>query len=268
MDIELLSRMVGELVLDNDRVGLPGMGTFVAEVVPASFSDKGYTINPPYRRLSFHSGHPDDDLLARYYADSNSIPVPEAKAIIADYVSQMKEVLKSRKTVIFPGLGRLRATKDNTFFFVADQDLDIYPEGMMLAPVSLKTHAETPEEVARAVSSLSELIAAQPLSSTPVPEPASKAEQAAEAEASAATLALTNRSKEASASEASLTAPAASPLTNRSKDSKPFRWWLIPLALLILAVVAFAVFMILARVTPDFIDSILYTPEELRIINY
>ena len=284
MDIELLSRMVGELVLDNDRVGLPGMGTFVAEVVPASFSDKGYTINPPYRRLSFHSGHPDDDLLARYYADSNSIPVPEAKAIIADYVSQMKEVLKSRKTVIFPGLGRLRATKDNTFFFVADQDLDIYPEGMMLAPVSLKTHAETPEEVARAVSSLSELIAAQPLSSTPVPEPeaetakapeaeaakepAPTAEQAVEAEASAATLALTNRSKEASASEASLTAPAASPLTNRSKDSKRLRWWLIPLALLILAVVAFAVFMILARVTPDFIDSILYTPEELRIINY
>ena len=255
MDIELLSRMVGELVLDNDRVGLPGMGTFVAEVVPASFSDKGYTINPPYRRLSFHSGHPDDDLLARYYADSNSIPVPEAKAIIADYVSQMKEVLKSRKTVIFPGLGRLRATKDNTFFFVADQDLDIYPEGMMLAPVSLKTHAETPEEVARAVSSLSELIAAQPLSSTPVPEPASKAEQAAEAEASAATLALTNRSKEASASAA-------------PGGRKRFRWWLIPLALLILAVVAFAVFMILARVTPDFIDSILYTPEELRIINY
>ena len=267
MDIELLSRMVGELVLDNDRVGLPGMGTFVAEVVPASFSDKGYTINPPYRRLSFHSGHPDDDLLARYYAASNSIPVPEAKAIIADYVSQMKEVLKSRKTVIFPGLGRLRATKDNTFFFVADQDLDIYPEGMMLAPVSLKTHAETPEEVARAVSSLSELIAAQPLAPAPEPspEPAPKAEQAAEADASAATLALTNRSKEASASEA---APAASPLTNRSKDSKRLRWWLIPLALLILAVVAFAVFMILARVTPDFIDSILYTPEELRIINY
>ena len=263
MDIELLSRMVGELVLDNDRVGLPGMGTFVAEVVPASFSDKGYTINPPYRRLSFHSGHPDDDLLARYYADSNSIPVPEAKAIIADYVSQMKEVLKSRKTVIFPGLGRLRATKDNTFFFVADQDLDIYPEGMMLAPVSLKTHAETPEEVARAVSSLSELIAAQPLAPDPVPEPeaetakepAPTAEQAAEADASAATLALTNRSKEASASAA-------------PGGRKPFRWWLIPLALLILAVVAFAVFMILARVTPDFIDSILYTPEELRIINY
>ena len=255
MDIELLSRMVGELVLDNDRVGLPGMGTFVAEVVPASFSDKGYTINPPYRRLSFHSGHPDDDLLARYYADSNSIPVPEAKAIIADYVSQMKEVLKSRKTVIFPGLGRLRATKDNTFFFVTDQDLDIYPEGMMLAPVSLKAHAETPEEVARAVSSLSELIAAQPLAPDPVPEPEAEAAKAPEAETAKEPAPAAEQAAEADASAA-------------PGGRKPFRWWLIPLALLILAVVAFAVFMILARVTPDFIDSILYTPEELRIINY
>ena len=42
----------------------------------------------------------------------------------------------------------------------------------------------------------------------------------------------------------------------------PYRRWLY------VAVVALAVFMILARVAPDFIDSILYTPEELRIINY
>ena len=54
MDIDLLSRMVGELILEHDQVGLPGVGTFVAEMVPATFSDKGYTIHPPYRRLSFY----------------------------------------------------------------------------------------------------------------------------------------------------------------------------------------------------------------------
>jgi len=261
MDIELLSRMVGELVLDNDRVGLPGLGTFVAEVVPASFSDKGYTINPPYRRLSFHSGHPTDELLASYYAESNALPLPEAKAILADYGSQMKEVLKSRKTIIFPGLGRLRATKDNTFFFVADEDLDIYPDGIALSQVSLKTHSETPEEVARAVSHLSELIAAQPVAAAQSTaeealKTAPEASEAAEAVAPGATFPQSSRS-------AGATAPAAIP-----EKKRRFRWWTIPLALLILAVIAFAVFMILARVTPDFIDSILYTPEELRIINY
>ena len=54
MDIDLLSRMISELIVDHDQVGLPGVGTFVAEMVPATFSDKGYTINPPYRRLSFY----------------------------------------------------------------------------------------------------------------------------------------------------------------------------------------------------------------------
>ena len=53
MDVELLSGMIGELMLDYDSLNLPGLGTFVAEEIPASFSDKGYTVNPPYRRLSF-----------------------------------------------------------------------------------------------------------------------------------------------------------------------------------------------------------------------
>ena len=34
------------------------------------------------------------------------------------------------------------------------------------------------------------------------------------------------------------------------------------------AAVALATFVVLAQAAPDFIDSILYTPEELRIINY
>jgi len=60
MDVALLAGMIAELIADHDQVGLPGMGTFVAEVVPATFSDKGYTINPPYRRLSFHPSRTED----------------------------------------------------------------------------------------------------------------------------------------------------------------------------------------------------------------
>ena len=53
MDIDLFSEMIKNLILDNDEVTLPGLGTFVSELMPSTFSDKGYTINPPYRRLSF-----------------------------------------------------------------------------------------------------------------------------------------------------------------------------------------------------------------------
>ena len=74
MDIDLLSKMLKELILDKDEVSLPGIGSFVAELVPSTFSDKGYTINPPYRRLYFRQKKNDGDTsLADLYAESNNI---------------------------------------------------------------------------------------------------------------------------------------------------------------------------------------------------
>ena len=55
---------------------------------------------------------------------------------------------------------------------------------------------------------------------------------------------------------------------NKVQERTKFRWWIPVAAVVGTAVVALAVFLILSRVSPDFIDSILYTPEELRIINY
>lgn len=171
MDIDLLSKMVKELILDNDRVVLPGLGCFVAETVPAYFSDKGYTINPPYRKLYFRARPDEGDSLARFYARSNDVSYEVAEKIVKDFVAELKSVLHVKKAVVFPGLGRLRATKENNVFFIADEDLDIYPEGFGLEPISLKTHQETAEEVSAAVSGLKSIIASEP-AAEPVVEPA------------------------------------------------------------------------------------------------
>ena len=159
MDIDLLSKMVKELILDQDRVVLPGLGSFVAEIVPSTFSDKGYTINPPYRRLYFRSKPDEGDELVEFYASSNNIAPEMAGRIIKDFLAELKSVLHEKKTIVFPGLGRLRATKENHLFFVADEDLDIYPEGFGLEPVSLKTHQETPEQLTAAVADLRAMLA-------------------------------------------------------------------------------------------------------------
>ena len=305
MDIELLSRMVAELIVKNDSVGLPGMGSFVAEIVPASFSDRGYSITPPYRKLSFRGGYPTDSLLVDYYAKSNGTDKEEARSTITDYVIQMKSVLKERKTIIFPGLGKLRATKDNTFFFVPDENLDIYPDGITLQPISLKTHSVSSEELARAVSSISELIAAQPKpaettqlsdsqdtaevdqpaaeqpASDPQPEVAMQPgpfEQPVQAEQPASDpqpeVAVQPGPSEQPvpsdqpAQPAQAEQPAATTIEPEPDNGKSKRWWIWPLVVLGLVIVALAVFMILGRTAPDLIDPLLYTPEELRIINY
>lgn len=162
MDIDLLSKMVKELIMTSDEVHLPGVGSFVAEIVPASFSDKGFTINPPYRRLYFRhrDKSPEDTALVDFYAESNGIDRENARLIITDFLGEMRELLEERKMIILPGLGRLRATKENNFFFVADEDLDIYPGGFGLERISLKSHEETRGEVSAAVASLKEMISA------------------------------------------------------------------------------------------------------------
>ena len=183
MDIDLLSKMVKELILDSDRVVLPGLGCFVAEIVPSTFSDKGYTINPPYRRLSFRSKPTEGDALAQLYAISNNIDVKMADRIIRDFLQELKSVLHTKKTVVFPALGRLRATKENNLFFVADEYLDIFPAGFGLEPVSLKNHQETKEEVAAAVKGLASILTSvENVEPEPVVEPIPEPEQIPEPE--------------------------------------------------------------------------------------
>ncbi|MBO7641272.1 MAG: hypothetical protein J6S66_05930, partial [Bacteroidales bacterium] len=45
-------------------------------------------------------------------------------------------------------------------------------------------------------------------------------------------------------------------------------WMWIGISLVALVLLALIVFVILAHVAPDFIDSLLYTPEELEILHY
>jgi len=287
MDIDLLSKMVKELILDNDVVMLPGLGSFMADVVPASFSDKGYTINPPYRRLSFRPNKDGDDRLAGFYAKANNIDKASADRIIRDFLDEMKVVLKEKKTIVFPGLGRLRATRENNYFFVPDENLDIYPDGFGFESVSLKTHEETPAEVSAVVAGLESLIpmpgssssqdigteeghteeepAADELGETVVAPPEisilPKEEEPAPAEEFA------TEDSEAVAIDSAIEFKAEPESVARKRPA-----WKVVLDIVLIvfgaAILALAVFIVLAHVTPDFIDSILYTPEELRIINY
>lgn len=159
MDIDLLAKMIRDVVLEKDEVALPGLGVFLAEFVPASFSDKGFTINPPYKRLTFRQEvNAGDDTLIRMYAEANNIGEDAAARIVNDFLSGLKDILMVRKAVVFPELGKLRATRENNFFFIADENLDIYPEGFGLEPVSLKTHQEAVSEVAETMAGLRSIL--------------------------------------------------------------------------------------------------------------
>ena len=291
MDIDLLSKMVKELILDNDRVVLPGLGCFVAEMVPSTFSDKGYTINPPYRRLYFRSRPDQGDALTRLYAEGNGVEMEIADKIITDFVAELKGVLFSKKTVIFPGLGRLRATKENAVFFVADEDLDIYPAGFGLEPVSLKTHQESAAEVSAAVEGLKHILdvpepqpvqESEPISeqepepvvepepipvSEPEPESVVEPEPVPEAEPEAEPEEELPQPEDVATEygcpyEEYEEKPAAKP---RKALKKVF---IAILVIIIVAAVLLGGYLAVAKFAPEWLDTILYTKEELEILNY
>ena len=272
MDIDLLSKMVKEVVLDHDSVTLPGLGSFVTEIVPASFTDRGYTILPPYRRLFFSPKQGDDTLLVDIYRKSNpDASEADATRILVEFLQEMKEVLKVRKTIIFPGLGRLRATKENNFFFVADEDLDIYPAGFGLQPISLKTHEETPEETEAAVAGLANILEADaPVDVAPEvvqdfePEPEPEPEPVPEPEPEPEPAPVIPSEAEESPEPEEMPDQVGHDEVEEVKKSNWLKitLWII-LGIIVLAVLALV---IVGRVCPQWLDQFLYTPEELEIL--
>lgn len=249
MDIDLLSKMVRELILDNDRVALPGLGFFAAEIVPSTFSDRGYTINPPYRKLYFRQDQGRDGLLARLYAESNGTGTDVAEHIIEDFIRGMREVLDREKVIVFPGLGRLRATRENNYFFVPDEDMDIFPEGAGLEPVSLKTHNVSADVKP---ASLRPIVPEQVSVPESYPDPSDE----------------TSPLHEGRRQEREDTGKTVHETVRKGMP----RWlkisFIIVAVLILLAVMVLGIFVALADLCPDFINSILYSPEELEILNY
>ena len=320
MDIDLLSRMVKEAIIDRDRVALPGLGTFVAEMMPATFSDKGYTINPPYRRLYFRPRPDEDDSLVKIYSASNHISPDLAEKILADFLSELGQVLMEKKVVVFPGLGRLRATKENTFFFVPDEDLEIYSEGFGLEPVSLKSHNETREQLSAAVESLKSIIqpdetmtadseapqaeapeqeeeesaaeATVPVEASGEAEPESEAPQAeapkqeeAESVVEAAVLEAASdaepepeesQSDEPEQKEPELATESTAPseagnVSNQEHGKKKISLGKPAIAAIIaisVVVVLFVVYIVLNLIFPGIFDHILYSKDQLQILEF
>lgn len=206
MDINQLSALVRSHLLDSDEVIVPGLGTFRAEVVPAAFSDNGFTVNPPYRKLTFVQEE-----------------LPSANKLEADpaYIESLKKDLAEARSIDFPGLGKLRLTKSDQYFFVPDEDTNIYPEGFGLAPVSLKNKD-------------------------------ARSESGTAGEDSGKT-GKSGKSRK----------------TPREKKPRNPKRTAIIIAVVIVDIILIAIvaLRVLGAVAPDFVDKLLYTPEELEILH-
>ncbi|MBO7547344.1 MAG: hypothetical protein J6T07_02755, partial [Bacteroidales bacterium] len=161
--------------------------------------------------------------------------------------------------IVFPGLGRLRATKENQFFFVSDEAMDICPQAFGLEAVSLKSHGTVEAPAVPAV-----------------PDPVGAAEE--EGDFSTA-LEMTEKT------ELEMTGKAAPEMTEKVAEGDfstalemtektalemtgKGGWWKAVLWVVVVVAVLLGMLAVLGRVAPNFVDRFLYTKEELEVLRY
>lgn len=249
MTIESFTSCLEEFIMEHDRLLVPGLGSFTAGLQAATISDNGFTINPPYRKLEFIYGEDlgigENEQYDYLYSIKEKMDLEKVREELAEIISEIKREVEANSLVELPGLGKLRSLGDGHLFFVMDKDAQIYPEGFALSSVSLKNR----------VSGIPEVVAAP----KPVEQPVAETEGHNEAEASE-----TAESSEPAEEAVSKEQKVADGLARKKKRMPvvvKVILWLLGIALLLLAG-----FMALAYFCPDFIDTLLYSPDEIELL--
>jgi nucleoid DNA-binding protein len=260
-DVDVFAACLKDLLLENDSVTVPGLGCFMTRLMPASFSDRGRTINPPYRKLSFRAVEQGDESL---FADRLAKFLPEGTDVaswLQSFVKEFKEDLDRVKRVELASLGAMRATAQNDYFFVASDDLDIYPEGMGLEAVTIKSSQPLETEPVQETEPSPETEPEVQSETEPVPEPEPEPVPAPES------------APEPEPEPAPKPKPEPATPAPAAKPSHRLKWWaivLIVLAVLLLLLILSVIFkdsLPWGPAVDNFINHLLYSEEELRILN-
>lgn len=255
MTIESFTSCLEEFIMEHDRLLVPGLGAFTAGLQAATISDNGFTINPPYRKLEFIYGEDlgieENEQYDYLYSIKEKMDLEKVREELAEIISEIKREVETNSLVELPGLGKLRSLGDGHLFFVMDKDAQIYPEGFALSSVSLKNR----------VSGIPEVVAAP----KPVEQPVAVAERHNEAEATVTAEshneAETSETAEGAVSKEQKVADGLARKKKRMPVVVKVILWLLGIALLLLAG-----FMALAYFCPDFIDTLLYSPDEIELL--
>ena len=291
MKLETLSGLIVQLVLENGRVMLPQLGAFMRETVPASFSDRGFTLLPPYRRLVFRESQGDGTLLCEALSRQAGLTPQRAQAEIEACVQALREQLEEENQALIPGLGRLKRTASGGLLFVQDEDLDVSGELMALDAVSLKSQDRL---VASALHTTSESVASKqpasaPAALTSAPESASASEpepvapdpvpaSKPESEPAVAPVEPTPASEPVAPVQTSEPAPIApAPPVMRDipaseeeevEERHTSPWLVLLLVVLALVLLFFALFYAGVWFFPDTLDKFLYDEQQLELLKY
>lgn len=152
MDISLFAKCLKYLLLKNDEVVVPGLGSFAAQTVAESAEEDGTPI-PPYRKIAYSPAEKEDDgtflrWLAKFLPEGS-----DAEAEFREFIEDLSGEMDQTRSVELEGLGTLRSTGHKIYYFTCNNDLFVYPD----VPGQESVGAMLPEELAEEESKPIEL---------------------------------------------------------------------------------------------------------------
>lgn len=138
MNLAVISVLLQELLFDNQRITLPGVGTFLLEEIPASFLEESNIMLPPTTKLVFDGKQTKNDgLLENAYARKTGLVLEDSKRDLLFLSKKVKEAISNELKVVIPGFGTLY-NRGGEISFEKDRDFDVSPESFGLDAITIE----------------------------------------------------------------------------------------------------------------------------------
>lgn len=139
MKSSVIAKIIKKQIVGKSEIILPSIGAIELQDLPATFSEDGKTINPPFRKIVFNTlRFNDDDILASLAADAEGVGLPEGKQIVKDYVAEVRAALSKEKRYEIEGVGVLSPSKTGGIEFTADPGFEAVSDSFGLETVCLE----------------------------------------------------------------------------------------------------------------------------------
>lgn len=137
---------IRQVLREQRKVYVPGIGTFQLMHSHSQFSDDKSTLSPPRLSLSFQEGESEDKSLTKYIIDTERFSNKKIEKAIEAYTQSSFDSLVNDNKLDFPGLGSLTKTDDSLNFLPTVETLTKEYSGFKkvnLNPISrIKQEAE------------------------------------------------------------------------------------------------------------------------------
>ena len=138
-----ITEAISDLLFVRDTVVVPGLGAFVKKPVSAKVNPVANYFAMPSADIVFDANlREDNELLVRYLSEKNEIPEDEAKKLLAMFVSDCFNTLKSKKKLVLKGIGTLSYDWADDLVFEQDKAVNYNSDAFGLTDF-------TPEPVLR-----------------------------------------------------------------------------------------------------------------------